>query len=381
MEYHSFDDKQVASRIFEKGLEQFGDEIDCVLRHLFFLISVDDGNIFIERVITTFPPERARALWERWARYEYQYGDLESALKLEKRISEVYPNDPPIKRFAQRHIYLGIDAIAARDLGFSMAKRAGPSNPPGRSEASGSQAAPSGNRTAPPSKRPASPDYHRGGNTNGHSKDDYGAGHKRARGPLSPLRGDRDIPPPRDRSRDMRDRDRDNRDRDGGGRDRWSDSRNDSRNRRPSPPPPPGGWERDRDERDGSRGRGGGPPPSSIGGHRDGGRDDYAGRGAHGGPQIPPLVSWFVGELPPAQSFDGPVFKVDDLMKVFQQSVVPAPSAGPPGGARGVAAGGARNRSPATSHSSGGYQRGGGRPPPDYGPYQGPGAGGGRRRY
>ena len=44
MEYHSFDDKQVASRIFEKGLEQFGDEIDYVLRYLGFLISINDGN-------------------------------------------------------------------------------------------------------------------------------------------------------------------------------------------------------------------------------------------------------------------------------------------------------------------------------------------------
>jgi cleavage stimulation factor subunit 3 len=44
MEYHSFDDKQVASRIFEKGLEQFSDEIDYVLRYLGFLISINDGN-------------------------------------------------------------------------------------------------------------------------------------------------------------------------------------------------------------------------------------------------------------------------------------------------------------------------------------------------
>ena len=29
--------------------------------------------------------------------------------------------DPPIKRCAQRHIYLGTDAIAARDLGFARA--------------------------------------------------------------------------------------------------------------------------------------------------------------------------------------------------------------------------------------------------------------------
>ncbi|KAJ3507883.1 hypothetical protein NLJ89_g6057 [Agrocybe chaxingu] len=93
MEYHCSDDKSVASRIFEKGLDVYGDEIEFVLRYLGFLISINDENnarALFERVITTFPPERARLLWERWARYEYQYGDLEASLKLEKRMAEVY---------------------------------------------------------------------------------------------------------------------------------------------------------------------------------------------------------------------------------------------------------------------------------------------------
>lgn len=50
-----------------------------------------DARALFERVIGTFQPDRARSLWERWARYEYQYGDLEAAQKLEKRIAEVYP--------------------------------------------------------------------------------------------------------------------------------------------------------------------------------------------------------------------------------------------------------------------------------------------------
>jgi cleavage stimulation factor subunit 3 len=113
MEYHSSDDKGIPGRIFEKGLELFGDEIDYVQRYLGFLISINDINsaflillffldmaddrssvdarALFERVIGNFPPERARPLWERWARYEYQYGDLEAALKLEKRMAEVYP--------------------------------------------------------------------------------------------------------------------------------------------------------------------------------------------------------------------------------------------------------------------------------------------------
>jgi len=50
-----------------------------------------DARALFERVIGAFPPEAARPLWERWARYEYQYGDLETAQRLEKRIADVYP--------------------------------------------------------------------------------------------------------------------------------------------------------------------------------------------------------------------------------------------------------------------------------------------------
>lgn len=45
-----------------------------------------------ERAIVIFPPDRARPLWEKWARYEYQYGNFERVRKLEKRIIDVYPN-------------------------------------------------------------------------------------------------------------------------------------------------------------------------------------------------------------------------------------------------------------------------------------------------
>jgi hypothetical protein len=44
MEYHVTKATDVASRIFEKGMETFGDEIDYVLRYLGFLISVNDNN-------------------------------------------------------------------------------------------------------------------------------------------------------------------------------------------------------------------------------------------------------------------------------------------------------------------------------------------------
>lgn len=51
-----------------------------------------DARALFERVIGTFQPDQARPIWERWARHEYQYGDLAAAQKLEKRMAEVYPN-------------------------------------------------------------------------------------------------------------------------------------------------------------------------------------------------------------------------------------------------------------------------------------------------
>ena len=65
--------------------------LPCFSLHFQLITTLLDARALFERIIGTFPPERARPLWERWARYEYQYGDLEGALKLEKRIAEVYP--------------------------------------------------------------------------------------------------------------------------------------------------------------------------------------------------------------------------------------------------------------------------------------------------
>ena len=59
-----------------------------------------DARALFERIIQLFPPERARPIWERWARYEYQFGNLQAAQNLEKRMAETYPNGawfPPLR--------------------------------------------------------------------------------------------------------------------------------------------------------------------------------------------------------------------------------------------------------------------------------------------
>ena len=63
--------------------------LPCFSPHFRLITTLLDARALFERIIGTFPPKRARPLWERWARYEYQYGDLDGAPKLEKRIAEV----------------------------------------------------------------------------------------------------------------------------------------------------------------------------------------------------------------------------------------------------------------------------------------------------
>ncbi|KAI0002909.1 hypothetical protein BJV74DRAFT_814041 [Russula compacta] len=322
-EYHLTKDVRTPTRIFEKALETFSDEVDLVAHYLGFLLSINDENnarALFERVISTFPPDRARPLWERWARHEYQYGDLAAAQKLEKRMAEAYPNDPPIKRFAQRHTYHSTDAIAARDLGVAIVRQSSgttssssSTNSLGRTDTqtsfltSGGTPQPTQAPTAPPvqHKRPPSPDHKR------RDSDSHGpAQYKRARAA---------SPPGRDR-------------------DRWDGHAGGGRKRYNSP-----SWDRDRD-RDV-------PPPRR-------GKDQQEEEKTV---NVPSVISWFIGTLPGPSAFDGPVFRTDDLMQVFRGAVIPSVTG--------------RSRSPPAPPRAGG----GGRPPPDYGPYQGPG--GGRRRY
>ncbi|KAJ7182033.1 Suf-domain-containing protein [Mycena filopes] len=122
------DGRIVATRIFETGMKTYSTDATYVLSYLGFLLTVNDENnarALFERVIGTFTPEEARPIWERWSRSQCQYDDLEAVLELERRMAEVYPNDTPIKRFARRHTYQSIDAIADHDLGFAKIRKSG----------------------------------------------------------------------------------------------------------------------------------------------------------------------------------------------------------------------------------------------------------------
>ncbi|WVF72119.1 hypothetical protein IAT40_006931 [Kwoniella sp. CBS 6097] len=340
MEYHSNKDSAVAIRIFELGLKLFSEEVEYVIKYLQFLLSVNDdtnARALFERSALKIPPTKSRPLWDTWARYEYLYGDLSAVHKLETRFVEVFPTDSPLKRFAQRYTYNGIDQIALMDLGFGAVKPAAPAAPPqpipGASsvQAQGPTQAP-GAGVPPPSpggyKRPAPDSPRREGRS--HGSGGGGGGHDR-RGSVdrSPkrYRAHSPIPPPRrypDRERE-REREREPlpppRDRTASGRfsqppighgpGPGSGSVN-GRERSPMIPP----------------GVGGGPGP--VGGRRDdrppppmagppGGLMGPAGAAAMDRDQsgLGRALVWFIGNLPSARSFDGPTFRPDDIVGLF----------------------------------------------------------------
>ena len=161
--------------------------------------------------------------------------------------------DPPIKRFAERHKYLGCDAIAVRDLGFTFGSRGNGSANKTEAQPSGSPNTQQSSQTAPqaPAKRPSSPDRrHR---DESRSSSDY-----------PPSKRQRPVSPPRSHDRD-----------------RWGDGRGRGRYGSPSP------WDRER-ERDGPLAR-----------RYDRERDEDK------NVTLPPVLSWFVGMLPSPGSFDG----------------------------------------------------------------------------
>ncbi|CDR98690.1 related to RNA14-component of pre-mRNA 3`-end processing factor CF I [Sporisorium scitamineum] len=121
MEYHCSKDAVVATKVFELALKTFGHDEAFVVRYLDFLISMnDDGNAraLFERVIGTFSPERARPIWDRWAKYEYNFGDSIAIQKIEARLAETYPDEPATKRFVARSSYMDLDLVGPRDLGI-----------------------------------------------------------------------------------------------------------------------------------------------------------------------------------------------------------------------------------------------------------------------
>ncbi|KAK6537968.1 mRNA 3'-end-processing protein rna14, variant 2 [Orbilia ellipsospora] len=110
MEFHCYKDPS-ANRIFDRGLKMFPEDEDFVLEYLKHLIATNDltnARAVFETFVGKITAERAgnaKRVFQFFYDYESQYGELSQIQKLEKRMRELYPQDPQLKLFQGRHSY------------------------------------------------------------------------------------------------------------------------------------------------------------------------------------------------------------------------------------------------------------------------------------
>ncbi|KAG4086654.1 hypothetical protein H8356DRAFT_962014 [Neocallimastix lanati (nom. inval.)] len=107
MEYQMTKQSTIASRIFELGMKVFAspngvnddykseEAQKFISQYLDWLISLNDDNnarALIERALSILPNHNANEIWDKFTKYENDFGDLPGLLKVEKRILSSYPN-------------------------------------------------------------------------------------------------------------------------------------------------------------------------------------------------------------------------------------------------------------------------------------------------
>lgn len=128
MEWHCYKDPS-AVKIFERGMKLFPSDEGFILEYVKHLIS--EGDVTNARVVfeSTIPKilnsaefsqeqkrDKCRPLFVFMHDYESKYGDLGQIHKLEKRMADLYPEEPDISRFSNRFSLPTFDAMHAQLL-------------------------------------------------------------------------------------------------------------------------------------------------------------------------------------------------------------------------------------------------------------------------
>lgn len=110
------------AKIFERGAKLFPEDEYFTVEYLKFLHSRDDftnARVVFETVVNrlTQKPEsvhKAKPLYAYFHKFESQFGELAQISKLEKRMAELFPEDPKLSHFTARFSTDKFDPIAAR---------------------------------------------------------------------------------------------------------------------------------------------------------------------------------------------------------------------------------------------------------------------------
>jgi len=128
MEWFCYKDPS-ASKIFDRGHKLFPLDEGFTLEYLRHLVQTHDqvnARAVFETTITKIlgaPAEKfseeakkgkCRVLVEYMLHFEADYGDLEKVQRIERRMAEMYPAEPPLARFAARNSLPVFDAIGVQ---------------------------------------------------------------------------------------------------------------------------------------------------------------------------------------------------------------------------------------------------------------------------
>ncbi|KAI9771460.1 MAG: mRNA 3'-end-processing protein rna14 [Geoglossum simile] len=118
LEHHCYKDP-AATKIFERGAKLFPDDETFALEYLKHLIAINDitnARAVFETTVSKMSQKNAKPVYAFFHRYEAHYGELSQVVKLEKRMGDLYPEDPQLARFSQRYSTPGFDPTAVRPI-------------------------------------------------------------------------------------------------------------------------------------------------------------------------------------------------------------------------------------------------------------------------
>ncbi|KAH0563131.1 hypothetical protein GP486_002300 [Trichoglossum hirsutum] len=118
LEHHCYKD-QAATKIFERGAKLFPDDENFALEYLKHLIAINDitnARAVFETTVSKMSQRNAKPVYAFFHQYEAHYGELSQVIKLEKRMGDLYPEDPQLTRFSHRYSTLGFDPTAVRPI-------------------------------------------------------------------------------------------------------------------------------------------------------------------------------------------------------------------------------------------------------------------------
>ncbi|KAL9103325.1 MAG: hypothetical protein Q9163_001631 [Psora crenata] len=132
IEFHCYD-PDTGRKIFERGLKLFQEDEAFAIEYIKHLVANNDhtnARVVFETVVTRLSqkPEttvKAKPLYAFFHDFESRYGELNQIVKLEKRMSDLFPEDPALSLFSKRFLDDRFDPTAVRPI-ISPAKQIRP---------------------------------------------------------------------------------------------------------------------------------------------------------------------------------------------------------------------------------------------------------------